>query len=145
MVTAREPVGTGTMSFARPDLLPFVLLLPVILAIAIWLHARRRRQIAMAFSDPSLLARLGGAELLTFPVLRFILIVSAGALLGLAAAGPRWGQKAGDGRTMSLNIVMATDISKSMLAADVEPNRLERARLFSRQLLRDLPGDRFGM
>lgn len=133
------------MSFARPDLLPLVFIVPLLLAGAVWLYARRRERIARAFSDAHLLARLGGEELLRFPLPRLALLVLAGVCVGMAAAGPRWGYDTAEGQSLSLNVVVATDISKSMLAPDVEPNRLERARLFARRMLRELPGDRFGL
>jgi Ca-activated chloride channel homolog len=133
------------MSFARPDLLPLVFIVPLLLAGAVWLYARRRERIARAFSDAHLLARLGGEELLRFPLRRLALLVVAGVSIGMAAAGPRWGYDTAEGQSLSLNVVVATDISKSMLVPDVEPNRLERARLFARRMLRELPGDRFGL
>jgi Ca-activated chloride channel homolog len=133
------------MSFGRPDLLGFIFLVPLILGLAVWLYARRRRRIAVAFSDPHLLARLGGEDLLRFPTRRMLLIPLAGAALAVAAVGPRWGLQPAEGRSLSINAVMAVDISRSMLAEDVQPNRLERARLFSRRLLRELAGDRFGL
>ncbi|HEX6307838.1 MAG TPA: VWA domain-containing protein [Longimicrobiales bacterium] len=133
------------MSFARPDLLPLVFILPFLLAVAVLLYGRRRQRIALAFSDSHLLARLGGADLLRFPKARLILLAAAGASLGTAAAGPRWGFRTGEGQALSMNVVIATDISKSMLAPDIEPNRLERARLFARRMLRELAGDRFGL
>src|SRR5690606_29944170 len=142
---AREPIREGAMSFARPDLLPLVFIIPLLLAGAIWLYARRRVRIARAFSDAHLLSRLGGDELLRFPLPRLVLLVLAGASAGMAAAGPRWGYETAEGQSLSLNIVVATDISKSMLVPDVEPNRLERSRLFARRMLRELPGDRFGL
>ncbi|MGH7448438.1 MAG: VWA domain-containing protein, partial [Longimicrobiales bacterium] len=133
------------MSFARPDLLGLVFIIPLLLGFAVWLYARRRERIARAFSDTHLLSRLGGADLLHFPMRRLVLLLLAGAAIGMAAAGPRWGYHATEGQALSLNVIVATDISKSMLAPDVEPNRLERARLFSRRMLRELPGDRFGL
>ncbi|HSJ25858.1 MAG TPA: VWA domain-containing protein [Longimicrobiales bacterium] len=133
------------MSFARPDMLGLALLVPAVLALAVWLYARRRRRIADLFSDAHLLHRLGGQSLRRFPVERMVLVTLAGLCLGLAAAGPRWGLRAAEGRPLALNVVLAMDISRSMLAEDMEPNRLERARLFSRRLLRELPGDRFGL
>jgi Ca-activated chloride channel family protein len=145
MDAAREPVGKGAMTFARPDLLPLVFALPAVLALALWFFARRRRRIAALFGEHRMLARLGGAELRRFPLGRFLLIVPAGATLAFAAAGPRWGVRAAEGSTLALNVVLATDISRSMLAEDVEPNRLERSRLFARRLLRELRGDRFGL
>lgn len=145
MDAAREPVGEGTVSFARPDLLPLVFIVPAALALALWLFARRRRNIAALFGEHRMLARLGGAELSHFPLRRFLLILPAGAALAFAAAGPRWGVRAAEGSALALNVVLATDISRSMLAEDVEPNRLERGRLFARRLLRELRGDRFGL
>jgi Ca-activated chloride channel homolog len=133
------------MTFARPDLLPLSFFVPLALALGVWLYARRRRWVAEAFSDPHLIARLGGQELLRFPTARLVLVALAGVSLAFAAAGPRWGVVAAEGRSSSLNIVIAADISRSMLAEDIEPNRLERARIFSRRLLRELPGDRFGL
>jgi Ca-activated chloride channel homolog len=133
------------MSFARPDLVPFALIVPLLLALAVWLYAQRRRRVAAAFSDPHLLERLGGGALLRFPTQRLVLVAVAGASLAVAAAGPRWGVQSAEGRALSLNAVIAVDISRSMLAEDIEPNRLERARLLSRRLLREMPGDRFGL
>ncbi|MBR9989752.1 MAG: VWA domain-containing protein [Gemmatimonadetes bacterium] len=133
------------MSFARPDLMFLIVFLPLLLAGAVWLYARRRERIARAFSDAHLLTRLGGDDLLRFPLPRLVILMVAGASLGMAAAGPRWGYTSAEGQTLSLNVVIATDISKSMLVPDVEPNRLERARLFARRMLRELPGDRFGL
>jgi Ca-activated chloride channel homolog len=133
------------MTFGRPDLLPFAVLVPLLLAMGVWLYARRRRRIAQAFSDAHLLERLGGAGLLRFPAARVALVVLAGAMLAFAAASPRWGEAPVEGRSLSLNVVLVADVSRSMLAEDIQPNRLERARLFGRRLLRELPGDRFGM
>jgi Ca-activated chloride channel homolog len=133
------------MNFARPELLFAVVLVPLLLAVAVWLYGRRRRRIATQFSDPHLLHRLGGDALTRFPRSRLVLITLAGLCIGLALAGPRWGVRAVEGRPLALNIVLVADISRSMLAEDIEPNRLERARLFSRRLLRELPGDRFGL
>jgi Ca-activated chloride channel homolog len=133
------------VSFARPDLLPLVVIVPALLLLALWLYARRRQRIARSFSDPHLLERLGGADLLRLPTTRALLILTAGAATGLAAAGPQWGLRATEGRALSLNVVVVTDISRSMLAPDIEPNRLERSRLFARRLLREMGGDRFGL
>src|SRR5690606_27182232 len=110
--------------------MPLILIVPLLLALGVWLYARRRARIARAFSDAHLLPRLGGEDLLRFPLPRLLLLVVAGMSIGMAAAGPRWGYSTTEGQTLSLNVVIATDISKSMLVPDVEPNRLERARLF---------------
>ncbi len=73
-------------------------------------------------------------------------------LLGLAVvaasvalAGPRWGSRVVTAETKGLNIVLAVDISRSMLATDVAPSRLERAKEQARRLVYQLQGDRIGL
>ncbi|MGD8278324.1 MAG: VWA domain-containing protein [Gemmatimonadota bacterium] len=133
------------MSFAHPALLPLALLLPLAVAVLVAAWANRRTAVARALADRPLLGRLGVDSLLTFPLRRFVLLVAAALLLGLAAAGPRWGTQTVEGRSNARSIVLAADVSKSMLAEDVRPNRLERQRLFIRRLLRGLAGDRVGL
>ena len=73
-------------------------------------------------------------------------------LLGLAAlaataglAGPRWGTRVVTTETKGLNLVIAVDVSRSMMAEDVVPSRLERAKRQARRLVQDLRGDRIGL
>ena len=145
MVRALEPLGQGAMSFSRPELLGLVLLAPVLAVLAVGAYARRRRRVARLLADSELLDRLGGAGLDRFPRLRLVLIGSAAALLGFAMSGPRWGLREIAGRSTGRSVVLALDVSKSMLAEDTRPNRLERERLFVRRLLREMPGDRIGL
>ncbi|UCG85837.1 MAG: VWA domain-containing protein [Gemmatimonadota bacterium] len=74
------------------------------------------------------------------------------ALLGAAAlaavvalAGPRWGTRVVETEAKGLNLVIAVDISRSMLAEDVNPSRLARAKREARRLVHDLSGDRIGL
>ena len=133
------------MSFARPSLLVLALLLPLAIAVLVAAWANRRRSVARVLAERALLGRLGGGDLESFPVRRLALLGLAAALLGLASAGPRWGMQAVEGRSHARSVVLAADVSKSMLAEDVQPNRLERERLFIRRLLRGLGGDRVGL
>jgi Ca-activated chloride channel homolog len=133
------------MSFAKSDLLFLVALLPAAMAFLVYRYAQRRRRVADALGDPRLLERLGGAELRRFPLRRLILLGLAAVALALAVAGPQWGLRSVENVTSSRSLVLALDISKSMLARDVAPNRLERQRLIARRVLRDLYGDRIGL
>ena len=63
----------------------------------------------------------------------------------LALAGPRWGSRLVASESKALNLVIAVDISRSMLAEDVHPSRLGRAKLQSRRLIHDLGSDRIGL
>ncbi|HMH83386.1 MAG TPA: VWA domain-containing protein [Gemmatimonadales bacterium] len=68
------------------------------------------------------------------------------AFLGVVAlAGPRWGEEQIVAETRGLSLVLAVDISRSMLAEDASPNRLRRALREARRLVQDLDGDRLGL
>ncbi len=69
----------------------------------------------------------------------------AAALTTVALAGPRWGRQVVEATTPALDLVLAVDLSRSMLAEDVTPSRLGRAQGQIRRLLHDLPGDRIGL
>src|SRR2546422_10754432 len=72
--------------------------------------------------------------------------LSLAAFLGVAAlAGPRWGEEKIVAETRGLSLVLAVDISRSMLAEDVSPSRLARALREARRLVQDLDGDRLGL
>lgn len=135
MAAAREPLGAGAVSFARPELLWLVGLVPLVLIVAALRYGTRRAAVS----------RLLGAPAATRRRTRAVAVGVAGLALGLAAAGPQWGLEAVQGTTRALNIVVALDVSNSMLAGDVEPSRLERERLLASRLLRELRGDRIGL
>jgi len=72
--------------------------------------------------------------------------LSIAAFLGVVAlAGPRWGEERIVAETRGLSLVVAVDISRSMLAEDASPSRLGRALREARRLVQDLEGDRLGL
>src|SRR2546430_4409251 len=72
--------------------------------------------------------------------------LAVAAFLGVVAlAGPRWGEERIVAETRGLSVVLAVDISRSMLAEDATPNRLRRALREARRLVQDLDGDRVGL
>jgi Ca-activated chloride channel homolog len=72
--------------------------------------------------------------------------LAVAAFLGVVAlAGPRWGEERILAETRGLSVVIAVDISRSMLAEDATPNRLRRAVREARRLVQDLDGDRVGL
>src|SRR5262249_56617412 len=78
--------------------------------------------------------------------------VLRGALLGLgmflllvAAAGPQYGERTEVVKRTGIDLVIALDASNSMLARDVKPSRIERAKLEVTALLERLAGDRVGL
>lgn len=133
------------MSFARPDLLWLAFALPALVLVGIIGYFRRRRRVARLLGEAGLIQRIGGEGLEIFPASRLLFIVPAALLLGLAAAGPQWGTERVETHGRALNLALVLDVSRSMLARDLEPNRLERQRLFATRLLRELRGDRIGL
>jgi len=122
---------------------PFVLLLAPVVGGAMWFTAAwarrvRVRRAARWSSETGRTARLvgrGGPTALAI----------SGFLATVALAGPRWGEERIVAETRGLNLVVAVDISRSMLAEDSRPTRLGRALRESRRLVQDLDGDRLGL
>lgn len=130
--------------WADPFLLHLIALLPALLGVALLLWWRRRRDVAEALGDPALVSRLAGGDLRAFPLRRAALLLPAAALLGVAAAGPRWGGAAAPGGARG-DVVLVLDASNSMLAEDVRPSRLGREREAARALVDRLAGSRVGL
>ena len=127
------------MTFDAPLLLFLAPALGLALAFAAWLGRRRRIRLARRWSPA--LARLARGRGAWAPLVM--------GLVGLAAvvalAGPRWGRTEIHTETRALSLVFAVDISRSMLAEDVTPNRLQRGVREARRLIQDLDGDRLGL
>ncbi|MDH5284250.1 MAG: VWA domain-containing protein [Gemmatimonadota bacterium] len=127
------------MTFDAPFLLAAA---PVIgAAIALLAIAGRRRRVARAMQwseELGAVARRTGRW-------GALALGAAGVVAGIGLAGPRGGRATIEASTQALSVVMAMDISRSMLAEDAEPNRLRRAVREARRLVFDLPEDRLGL
>jgi Ca-activated chloride channel family protein len=77
--------------------------------------------------------------------LTWFAVACAAAAATVALAGPRWGRRVVESTVPALDMVVAVDLSRSMLAEDVRPSRLGRAQSQIRRLLHDLAGDRVGL
>jgi Ca-activated chloride channel family protein len=123
--------------------LPLLLFLAPAVALAAgfgaWLGRGRRIRLARRWSPA--LAKLAKARGGWAPAL--LAGVALLAMVGLA--GPRMGRTEITTRTRALSLVFAVDISRSMLAEDVSPNRLQRSVREARRLIEDLGGDRLGL
>jgi len=117
---------------------------PVAIAFLVW-TARRRRRDLEAFVAPNLLAAVAPAFDPRRRRLRATLQVVALGTLVLALAGPQWGFYWQEVQREGIDLLVAIDTSRSMLANDIKPNRLTRAKLAVRSLIDQLRGDRVGL
>jgi Ca-activated chloride channel family protein len=132
------------MRFANPHALWLLLAVPAaVIAYGLGFASRRRR--LGRLGDPQLIALMSATVSVPRKVVRAALVVTALALLALALARPQAGGRARVAQQRGLDLVVALDFSRSMLAKDVYPSRLERAKRELEQLLDGLAGDRVGV
>lgn len=126
-------------------LLPLALVLPVAI---IWLLVRadRQRRVRFArFGELEIVSRLLPPNAMRSVRWRAVRLATAGALVGVAIAGPRWGTEQTIVRTRGIDMVFALDASLSMLGTDDRPNRLTRMKQEVRRLRAMSRGDRVGV
>jgi Ca-activated chloride channel family protein len=113
---------------------------------ALFYHAERRRRVALdRLLAARLQPRLAGSVSTAKRRWGFALFVFGIALATLALARPQWGFTWQERKQRGRDILIALDTSRSMLATDLQPNRLERAKLAAQDLLGLLEGDRVGL
>lgn len=120
--------------------------LPVILAVLFFAWAYRKKKEAMnRFVDKELFAEIARSVNFKREVIKYAVIIAALALSVVTLMRPQWGFQWQETKRKGLDILIAIDTSKSMLASDVKPNRLERSKLAVKDLLKNLKGDRIGL
>lgn len=132
------------MRFGNPEFFLFLLIVPIILLL-FYLSAKRRKKVFSEFSSPELQKKLITNLSLVSRTLKNILMVAIVILLIIAAARPQWGKKLQILEEKGLDIVVAIDVSTSMLAEDLAPNRIQRAKNSFATFLDMLTGDRVGL
>src|SRR5450631_1583012 len=133
------------MRFEHPQLLWFLLVVPPVLAAFFWWALRVRQKLLAQFINARLLAVLTVGVSPTRQKIRFALVILAVALLIITIARPQRGFDLEEVEQRGLDIVVAVDTSKSMLATDIAPNRLERAKLAALELMQRAGTDRMGL
>ena len=122
-------------------LLPLALILLTAATVA---AVRRRSAIRRLFAQETVRTVIPGASALR-PWLASFLSIAAFALMALALSRPQFGTHSELAKRFGIDVVIAIDASRSMLARDIKPNRLDRAKLELTDLLDKLKGDRVGI
>ena len=133
------------MTFAHPKTLWLLaLLVPALMAFFIW-SWRRKQALIARFIHSRLVEQLLVGVSPARQKFRLALLIVSVILLLLALAQPQWGFRWEEAKQRGLDILVAIDTSRSMLAEDLKPNRLERAKLAALDLLQLSKSDRLGL
>ena len=121
-----------------------LLIIPVIvvffLLLLLW-----KKQTQKKFADKALLKRLSPNQSVFKSALKIIVLSLAFASLAIALVNPKIGTKLETVKREGVDIVFAIDVSKSMLAEDIKPNRLEKSKQLVSQIINNLGSDRVGI
>ncbi len=131
------------IEFANPKLLWLLLIVP--LAIAWYVLRHKKQEASVRFSDLSGFAKLPKTWKAYLRHLLFALKVAALALLIVALARPQSSSTNKKSNIEGIDIVMAMDVSGSMLARDLKPDRLTAAKEVASNFVEGRPGDRMGL
>lgn len=128
----------------EPKYLYLLALVAILIALFLFqLIWKRRKQ--REFANDDLLRKLAPNTSSFKPILKFITVTLALIALIVALVNPKIGTKMETVKRQGIDIVFAVDISKSMLAEDVAPNRLDRAKQLVSQIINNLGNDRIGI
>lgn len=132
------------MNFETSQALVALLLVPLLILLLEYARASRRRAL-MRFGQGPLVERLAPFNIRRRRRRKNFLMLSSIALMVIALARPQFGSHVDSPDRGGQDIVIALDVSNSMLAEDIEPNRLSHAKQAITQLAAGLAGDRIGL
>jgi Ca-activated chloride channel family protein len=124
----------------------FWALLAIPLLVVLFVRAEQRATVRLReFVSERLLPNLARTVDRRRRSVRFALLLVGLAFAVTALAQPRWGYIYEDAKRKGLDLILAVDTSRSMLSNDVAPNRLQRVKLATQDLINELQGDRVGL
>lgn len=129
---------------ANPDYIYAFLLVPI-LYVLYFLYRRWKKSKIETFGESRLVRRLNPEASISRPSIRFFLLLVSVVLIIAAVCGPLIGSKLEEIKRKGADIIIAVDVSNSMLAEDIKPSRLERTRQAISRLIDNLEGDRIGI
>jgi len=130
--------------FAHPEYFYFLLVIPVFTLFFIVARFNRRRSLRL-FGDHSLISQLMPSVSTARPIIKFIIWMLALGFIITALAQPQFGSKLLTSKRKGVELIIALDVSNSMMAEDIKPNRLERAKRAIAKLTERLRDDKLGL
>jgi len=132
------------LQFANINAFYFLAGVPILVLFFIWVE-RNKKTVLKRFGEVELIQKLILSRSRGFLVTRQILFILGYCLLTLALARPQLGTKLEEVKREGIDLVVVIDVSRSMLAEDVAPNRMAKAKLELKTLIERLRGDRIGI
>ena len=132
------------LRFEDPIYLWMLLIIPILVLMRFIVWRKRKRNLRK-FGDPSLLKEMMPDVSKYRPTIKFCLLLSAITILIFMIARPQVGSKISHEKREGIEVLIALDISNSMLAQDVIPSRLEKSKLLIEDLVDHLTNDKVGL
>jgi Ca-activated chloride channel family protein len=132
------------MRFGNPEYFWLLLALPLLVGFFIWAYQRKQRALGR-FAQMQLVRKLTPTSGLQRQVLKWVLLLAVFLFFAVALTRPRFGVKAEMVERRGVDVMIALDISRSMLAQDIVPDRLARAKHEIAKFIDLLKGDRVGI
>jgi Ca-activated chloride channel family protein len=123
------------------NLLYFLPLLIVLFIVMQWFRKRNLKKLGQREIISRILEEVSAIR----PVVKFVLLTLSLAAVIVALAGPQMGSKLKTVKRKGIELIIALDVSNSMLAEDIQPSRLERAKMEISRLAEKFENDRFGL
>jgi len=130
--------------FAHAEYLYLLLIIPVLIGVFIYTKIQRRRNISK-FGNPELLADLMPNISFIRPQVKFYLQLISVLLLIIVLAQPQFGSRQEKEKRKGIEVMIALDVSNSMMAQDVQPSRLEKAKQVLSKLVDGMTNDKIGL
>ena len=132
------------LRFEDPIYLWMLLIIPILVLVRFIVWQKRKRNLRK-FGDPSLLKEMMPDVSKYRPTIKFCLLLSAITILIFMIARPQVGSKISHEKREGIEVLIALDISNSMLAQDVIPSRLEKSKLLIEDLVDHFTNDKVGL
>lgn len=133
-----------TLRLAHSEYLNLLYVLPVVVILFVWVY-RKRAELLEKFADISVHKLIIPEYSKVKPIVKASMITLAMLLLILGLANPQLGSKVEEVKQVGIDVFILLDVSKSMTAEDIKPNRLEKAKYDISRLIQRLRGDRIGL